>query len=220
MTQHDETHHGTAYTASWLIMAIIVLHHSGWCGYEPNISATHMPSGATTYRTNGSIFHFCVPCKEGGPGASRSPLAEASGSPDGENVILIIDDTSSIRLMLTAVLKKAGYTTEAAEDGSIGLKMMCNKPYKMVFCDLMMPVMGGLECVSEFRAWERSNRKGQRQPISALTGQATGSLSQDCKDAGMDLVLSKPVNKTNLLNAVADLTSHLAATSISNSDAS
>jgi len=122
-------------------------------------------------------------------------------------VILLIDDTSSIRTMVSTVLKKAGYTTEAAEDGSVGLTMLIDKPYKMVFCDLMMPVMGGLECVSEFRKWEQMNRKGWRQPICALTGQATSSLSQDCKDAGMNFVLSKPVNKKNLLNAVIDLTS-------------
>jgi len=157
----------------------------GLCGYSPNTPC-------------GSTFWVSVPCKA--VPTPAPPMEMCSGD---DRTILIIDDTSSIRMMLNRILTKEGYTVEEAENGAIGLDKMCEKRYWMVFCDYMMPVMNGKECVTKFRSWERCHRPHiSKQVICGLTAQAVTSVMFELMNAGTNYVLSKPVNKRSLLSAI------------------
>ena len=61
------------------------------------------------------------------------------------STILIIDDQKPIRNALREILEFEKYTIEEAADGFIGLEMIGNKNYDLVFCDIKMPRLDGLE---------------------------------------------------------------------------
>ena len=64
--------------------------------------------------------------------------------PAGKKV-LVIDDEANMGHMLSAVLKKAGYSVDAALDGKDGLNKICREHYDFILCDIKMPVMDGME---------------------------------------------------------------------------
>jgi two-component system response regulator AtoC len=63
--------------------------------------------------------------------------------------ILVVDDEESIRHMLSLVLKKEGYTVRTVDNGEEGLKELLAGEWDIVFCDVRMPKMGGLELLDE-----------------------------------------------------------------------
>ena len=65
--------------------------------------------------------------------------------------ILIIDDERSIRNALKDVLEFEGYVIELAEDGMKGLEMMKSTKYDLIFCDIKMPNMDGVEVLTKIR---------------------------------------------------------------------
>ena len=82
--------------------------------------------------------------------------------------ILLVDDESSIRLTLGAMLQRSGYDVTPAESGEKAVTLLEQQPFDMLLTDLKMPGMGGMQVVAEARA---------RQPdiaIIVLTGH--GSL--------------------------------------------
>ncbi|MBT8350286.1 MAG: sigma-54 dependent transcriptional regulator [Deltaproteobacteria bacterium] len=65
--------------------------------------------------------------------------------------LLIIDDEENMRHMLSAMLKRSGYTVDTASDGSEGLKKVEKTQYDFILCDLKMPNMGGMEFLDSAR---------------------------------------------------------------------
>lgn len=71
---------------------------------------------------------------------------------------LIIDDTNIIRKVFVRALTNMGFVTKQAENGLKGLLQMKTLMFDLVFCDFLMPVMDGFDCVQQYRAWENENR--------------------------------------------------------------
>jgi two-component system response regulator AtoC len=71
---------------------------------------------------------------------------------DGEKQLLVIDDEENMRHMLSVLLKKSGYRVETAPDGAEALRMVDEKKFDFVLCDLKMPNLGGLEFLRAARA--------------------------------------------------------------------
>jgi len=76
---------------------------------------------------------------------------------------LIIDDTLIIRKVFIRALSSMGFVVKQAENGLKGLLEMKTVMFDVVFCDFLMPVMDGLDCVQQYRQWERENRNGFHQ---------------------------------------------------------
>ncbi len=70
-----------------------------------------------------------------------------------EKKLLIIDDEENMRHMLTTLLKKSGYRVDSASNGYDGLKMVKEKYYSFILCDLKMPEMGGMEFLEQAREY-------------------------------------------------------------------
>jgi two-component system response regulator AtoC len=70
--------------------------------------------------------------------------------------ILVIDDEANMGHMLAAVLSKAGYEVDTASDGRAGLLKVEQMPYDYILCDIMMPVMSGMDFLKA--AGERINQ--------------------------------------------------------------
>jgi len=80
---------------------------------------------------------------------------------------LIIDDSLSIRKAIDRALSNLGFNVSQAENGMVGLLCMKSKAFDIVLCDFLMPIMDGLDCVKQFRAWEVDHRSWFRQ-VSVL----------------------------------------------------
>ena len=63
--------------------------------------------------------------------------------------ILIIDDEKAIRRALREILEFEECQVEEAEDGKVGLEMMQKHQYDLIFCDIKMPVVDGLDVLSK-----------------------------------------------------------------------
>ena len=71
---------------------------------------------------------------------------------------LVIDDSVVIRKSLSRALSKLGFDVATAVNGLEGLKDLQSNVYDVVFCDFLMPVMDGLDCVQQYRDWEAIHR--------------------------------------------------------------
>ena len=94
--------------------------------------------------------------------------------------ILTVDDSASIRQMVSFTLKQAGYNVVEAEDGKDGLSKAKGNQVDLVITDLNMPNMNGLELISALRG-EASYKF---TPILMLTTESDDSKKTQGKQAG------------------------------------
>ena len=73
--------------------------------------------------------------------------------------------------------------------------------YDLILMDVEMPVMDGYTATHEIRAWEKESG-ARRVPIVALTAHALSQTGDRCKEAGCDGYLSKPVERSELVDAI------------------
>jgi PAS domain S-box-containing protein len=112
-------------------------------------------------------------------------------------VILIVDDHPSNRLLLEQQLKMLGFRVESAENGKVALKMWQEGQFTLVISDCYMPEMDGYEFSQAIRKIE-ADKKLSKTPIIALTANAFVDNKEYCSNSGMDEILIKPVNLTQL----------------------
>lgn len=132
----------------------------------------------------GSVFETRIPVV-----VDRYPMMDSMGSLSVSKRCLVIDDTPSIRKMMTRLLRS--HDVETAVNGANGLDMMKAERYDIVLMDMYMPVMDGLECVKRFRLWESENRDA-RQVIFSM------SANQHVVDDRFDGSLPKPIDGKRL----------------------
>lgn len=110
--------------------------------------------------------------------------------------ILVVDDTSSIILVMKRALR--GHHVDVAYNGKDGLDLMLEKEYDYVFMDLSMPLMGGLEATAKFRQSEPLLGREDKQRIIMMS-----ATEVDRPDI-FDMKLSKPIDQNvlkSLLNS-------------------
>lgn len=112
--------------------------------------------------------------------------------------ILAVDDSISIRQMVSHTLKDAGYDVETANDGRDALAKVSGGKYDVVISDVNMPNMGGFELVKALR------EKPQYRfiPILMLTTETSTEKKQQGKSAGATGWLVKPFNPDTLLKTL------------------
>jgi CheY-like chemotaxis protein len=115
--------------------------------------------------------------------------------------ILLVDDSADNRFLLKAFLKRNPYQLDEAENGLMAVEKFTSGRYDLILMDMQMPVMDGYTAVRTIREWERE-RDVPATPIIALTASALREDVAKCIAAGCDFHVSKPVNKTTLLDAV------------------
>ena len=113
--------------------------------------------------------------------------------------ILIVDDNKSNRLILSAYLKKDGYTVIAAENEHEAIEIFQKDEPGLILIDVNMPLMDGLEATRQIK----SMITDKFIPIIFLTAVTDEKTLNQCVEAGADDFLTKPYNKT-LLKAKID----------------
>jgi two-component system sensor histidine kinase RpfC len=121
--------------------------------------------------------------------------------------ILVCEDNKVNQHVLLGVLHHAGHKTILAENGEEALDILSQQTdtIDMVILDMNMPVMSGLEVLKAFRFIDTSNAV----PVIMLTADATPEAKENCKNAGADAFLTKPINSRALLEKVAQLAASL-----------
>lgn len=112
--------------------------------------------------------------------------------------ILTVDDSTSVRQMVSFTLKSAGYDVIEATDGQDALKKLATSQVQMILTDLNMPVMDGLELIRQVRA----GGNHQFVPIVMLTTESQDVKKQAGRSAGATGWIVKPFNPPQLLAVV------------------
>lgn len=109
--------------------------------------------------------------------------------------ILIVDDTRPLAESIADILEMEGYEVHIAANGVHALNAMASRIPDMVITDLLMPEMDGLSLIRKIR----SSEKYSTVPIIVLTADASEESARMGKDAGADLLLTKPFDDTYLV---------------------
>lgn len=116
--------------------------------------------------------------------------------------ILTIDDSASIRQMVSLTLSTAGHAVIEAVDGAQGYEKAISENVHAVITDLNMPVMNGIEFIKKFRAHPAA--KGV--PIILLTTESDEALKREAKAAGATGWIVKPFEQAHLLAVIKKVT--------------
>jgi two-component system chemotaxis response regulator CheY len=112
--------------------------------------------------------------------------------------ILIVDDSASMRQMISFTLKDAGYDVIVAGNGKEALTKLDGTKVEMVLTDLNMPEMNGIELIKQLRV-----KPGYKFiPIVMLTTESQESKKQEGKQAGASGWIVKPFKPDQLLDTV------------------
>ena len=133
--------------------------------------------------------------------------------------VLIVDDSGVTRKLVSRAFEKAGFIVDTASNGKEGVEKLKRAVYDIAFMDIDMPVMNGFEATKKLREWEDMVRPGTRQPICALTAAYVDDFERSelmkRKEAGLDVMESKPCNIPRLFKVVDDVSPMFSDLSIS-----
>ena len=111
--------------------------------------------------------------------------------------ILVIDDERAIRNTLKEILEFEGYHVEVAENGRIGLDRALEGAYDLIFTDIKMPEMDGLEFLRSYR--EGIAQHGEEAPVVVITGHGSVDSAVDALKGGAFDFIQKPLDLNRLL---------------------
>ena len=114
--------------------------------------------------------------------------------------ILIIDDERSIRNSLKEILADEGYDVDVAEDGAQGCEMAQKEKYSVIFCDIKMPVMDGMEVLSELVS------KGIDSAVIMISGHGDIDTAVECIKKGAFDFIQKPLDLNRILITIKNAT--------------
>ena len=132
--------------------------------------------------------------------APRAQIEEAT-VPRGLKVLVVEDNRINQQVALR-LLRRLGIEAALAENGAEALAMVNARDFDVVFMDMQMPVMDGLEAT---RAIRRSSGRSRDVPIVAMTANAFAADREACLRAGMNAFLPKPVERDDLVAVLLGL---------------
>lgn len=148
---------------------------------------------------HGSVFSFSVLCCE-----SQGSLAPLDRSvPAASRRCLVVEDSKLNQVVITRLLANLGHEADLAVNGLEAIAKTGRTAYDVVFMDISMPEMDGLEATRQIR--KREQETGRRVKIVALTANALAEDRQRCLEAGMDGFVSKPFTTSQLTSALDSL---------------
>jgi PAS domain S-box-containing protein len=182
--------------------------------------------GVESEEGKGSTFWFELPLQPAqAPMEPETPGDSCAGDVFRDARVLLVEDNEVNRIVALALLDLLGLRADVAANGREALDALARNRYDVVFMDVQMPVMGGLEAARKFREIEEDRRlqtrddgpksapsslqstvsglPAPRLPIIAMTAHATNDDRQKCLAAGMDDYLAKPFQMDALGQALA-----------------
>jgi CheY-like chemotaxis protein len=150
----------------------------------------------------GSTFSFYVVAPIASELAMSEVAAESSAQLDqGQGgQILIVDDREENREILRLMITAVGLTPVLASSGDEGVALANKDPYSLILMDVRMPGLSGLEASRMIR---QSSKQNARTPILAITANVSPNEIEECRQAGMQDHVSKPIRAAELLQKVS-----------------
>ncbi|WP_337049558.1 ATP-binding protein [Serratia fonticola] len=142
----------------------------------------------------GTQLHVCVTFPAVQPVENALPIDAATSvqSLPESPPILIVDDHSANRILLSTQLQQLGANVTTANDGVQALELMVNNKFSLIITDVAMPIMSGMTLAEKIR--QREVIRGEtRVPIVGLTAFVEPEIFGEAIAAGMDLCLRKPI---------------------------
>ena len=124
--------------------------------------------------------------------APSIPVGLAPGQPSYR--ILVVEDREESRILLSTLLQRSGFTVKVAENGKKAVELLSSWSPQLIWMDIQMPVMDGLEATRQIREMS----KGKTVPIVALTAHAFAEEQQDILGAGCDDIVLKPFQEKEI----------------------
>jgi signal transduction histidine kinase/ActR/RegA family two-component response regulator len=146
----------------------------------------------------GSVFFFTLPLKAVKGGTASPETRVEAAAPHFPVRILLVDDDAMICNMLHMAMTHRGWQTETAENGREAVEKLKKGRFDLIVMDLQMPEMNGLEATRVIRQTE----DGRRIYILGLTAHTRREVKAECLAAGMDKVLTKPVQMNELCSVI------------------
>lgn len=113
-------------------------------------------------------------------------------------LILLAEDNEANRILVRSLLEREGHVLDFAENGLVALMRCESKKYDLILMDILMPVMDGVKALRKLR---RSDSQNAQTPVFALTGYSSQPDKRRYRQAGFDLVLTKPLRPNDLTQA-------------------
>ena len=129
-------------------------------------------------------------------GAAHVALPEWSTPPR----VLVAEDNAVNQFVVVRVLERCGCDADVVSDGKQALEALAERSYDAVLMDCEMPVLDGYQTTIELRRREDGAR---HTPVIAMTAHAMEGAAEECRQAGMDDYLSKPLRREQLETALA-----------------
>lgn len=149
----------------------------------------------------GATFWLELPLR---PASLPAPADDAPGEapPVAPLRLLVADDVAANRILMRTMLGAAGHEVTLASDGAEAVGMVQAGDFDAVLMDVRMPVMDGLEATRRIRALPAPRN---RVVVIAVTASALPEEVEDCRAAGMDAHIAKPVEREALLGLLGRL---------------
>ena len=114
--------------------------------------------------------------------------------------VLIVDDERGIRNSLGEILSDEGYIVDKAEDGVVAMDMISREKYDVVFCDIKMPNMDGIEFLGKLGS------EGIETPVVMISGHGDIDTAVECIKKGAFDFIQKPLDLNRILITVKNAT--------------
>lgn len=164
--------------------------------------------GVESEEGEGSTFWFTFICQEGdeadlaadviGFDVGDMRLATASR----KLKILVADDNIINQRIIANMLSKLGHELIAVENGALACSKVEEEDFDLVLMDIQMPVLGGIDATKWIRAMDENKAS---LPIVGCTADAFPEQLERFKQAGMQDVVTKPINRNRLLTAINEV---------------
>ncbi|MDW6005301.1 ATP-binding protein [Vibrio mangrovi] len=171
------------------------------------VSAMQGHISVTSEPGTGAEFQFTIPLPVV-EADSVTPDYEAHRIADKKSAnriplsILLVEDNEVNRLVAEAFLQQLGYEAEHVTNGAEAVEAALKSSYDIIFMDMQMPVMDGIEATKIIK-----DQLGDRVEVIGMTANVMAQDRQSCLDAGMSMVLTKPLDLGKLSDAIDDVIS-------------
>ena len=157
----------------------------------------------TSREGSGSTFIVELPLQAIAlPPAISKPEVSASNIPLS---LLIVEDNKTNRILMHDTLTALGHTVTLAAGGNEAIEHVAREPFNLILMDLRMPGMDGIEVTRRIRSLEKDAGRA-RTPVIVVTADTDAHTREECLNAGIDAVVTKPAPLDRLIAIIAEYT--------------
>ena len=160
------------------------------------VRSTLLKDSISKSLTNSTAVKSPTPSEDTKP-LNTSNATKHNSNPDGLIPVLIVEDNVVNQMVIGNMIDKSRYQAAFADNGRQAYDLFRSEEYALVFMDISMPVMDGIEATKAIRSFEAKHERDET-PIVALTAHALDGDRERFIDAGMNDYITKPLGKERL----------------------